>query len=135
MAAWTRITNVFQARRTMRSLKIPVRKPARFKIRVRHLVRAAIDDHAKAIDEAFAGVEQVHLQRIVLAVGTGRIVEHPVRAHNGPRALGSLVAVGPVRWQTIVAMWIDQLETAATAVAPVRSEERRVGKECRSRWA
>src|SRR5207247_4796604 len=36
----------------------------------------------------------------------------------GPGALGCLVAVGPVRRKTVVAVWIDQFQAAAAAVGP-----------------
>ena len=57
------------------------------------------------------------MQRVGRIVAVS-VVERAGEFDIGPNALGCLVAVGPVRWKTVVAVWIDQFQAAAAAIGP-----------------
>jgi len=50
--------------------------------------------------------------------------------------MGNGLGGGVVECQTRRPLWLPYVEVAEISVSPeIRSEERRVGKECRSRWS
>src|SRR5690242_21323988 len=67
--------------------------------------------------------------------GVGAVVEPRAAAHQGPEGGAVVAALGVVKvgQAEVVAELVG--EDAEAAVLGLRSEERRVGKECRSRWS
>ena len=47
---------------------------------------------------------------------------------------GKIIPKTAEEYSTILHYWLDEIEKGANATI-IRSEERRVGKECRSRWS
>src|SRR2546429_7297622 len=80
-------------------------------------------------DVAVTGVQTCALP--ILPEGGPRFCrKHPANCHGG-----TLLRPGP--WAAAQSNRTSRAEStfACRRVAPVRSEERRVGKECRSRWS
>src|SRR5687768_18547730 len=72
--------------------------------------------------------EQVDVERVLVDV---RALDNKGHAITGLAADDFSVTIGGKRVPIESTMWVG----GASAAAATRSEERRVGKECRSRWS
>ena len=62
-------------------------------------------------------------------------VNTPVANGTGTTLVASALVGGVITRTGTSAAFTDTTDTAAAIIAALRSEERRVGKECRSRWS
>src|SRR2546422_11285939 len=95
-------------------------------------MRAVLKDVLKGKAEAVAtrrGLERGALHEF----DDGRLVLEHLR--GDPQAFGALVDRYQTRLLNFINRTIGDRERAEDLVQEVRSEERRVGKECRSRWS
>src|SRR5882672_5102107 len=78
---------------------------------------------------------------IVLVLGSPEVEAAQPRALIGGHLISTLVGLvvltlaGPQPWAAALAVGLAMLAMHATRTFHPRSEERRVGKECRSRWS
>src|SRR5204862_4185120 len=125
-ARWVRARDGFRPGRTMpEPAAAPRRRGRRSHVQVAHELRVLFDESAP----------RLHLiphQRLEQLRGLHRVFHRDLeeralrRVHGGvPELIGVHLAESLVALDHDVAVWLG----------PVRSEERRVGKECRSRWS
>ena len=110
----------FEAGEHMVSLKNPVGEAA-FEVGILHQVLAvqnARNANLDVVHETLPGIEEINLESIPTAVGHRHVIQRAGDTDRGPGALGSVVAVGPIRGQPMIGAGVDQLQTAAAAVVP-----------------
>ena len=118
-AAAAQVAGGLKPRRDVVALHRPSPQP-RLEGGVGHPVRPAQVGHHDVVEQALALLQEHDVQLVDRGPGVVRpVVEHTRALDIRPRALGRLVAVGPVGGQPVVAARVHQFQAASTAVRPL----------------
>src|SRR2546429_6410141 len=82
---------------------------------------------ALQLKAALAGAQGIHINEIYFVATDARLKDASLAAQIAPSSLGGD--------QEEFRQWVNDPQKLLELIAAARSEERRVGKECRSRWS